>query len=173
MIWRKCGAGRRKRRPDPHLRIEIRAISRIRPGPERSLVDSYIERANHHGRSTGLGPVTEREFDTRSLTGAPAETRALTENLPSGVVIALDERGKQMNSRVFSSLLGRERDQGTRDMIFLIGGADGFDHDALPAHARLLSFGQMVWPHKLVRVMLAEQLYRAAALLAGTPYHRD
>jgi len=155
------------------VRIEIRAIARIRPGPERTLIDTYLDRAGHHGRATGLGPFSEREFDTRSLTGATAETRALTENLPSGVVIALDERGKQMDSRGFSSLLGHERDQGTRDMVCLIGGADGVDHEALPAGVRLLSLGQMVWPHKLVRVMLAEQLYRAAALLAGAPYHRD
>jgi 23S rRNA (pseudouridine1915-N3)-methyltransferase len=155
------------------LRIEIRAIARIRPGPERSLVDTYIERANHHGRSTGLGPVSEREFDTRTLSGAAAETRALADGIASGPVIALDERGKQMDSRAFSQMLGQERDQGARDMCFLIGGADGFDHDALPAGVRLMSLGRMVWPHKLVRVMLAEQIYRASALLSGAPYHRD
>ncbi|AZU02786.1 hypothetical protein X907_0237 [Glycocaulis alkaliphilus] len=155
------------------MRIEIRAISRIRPGSERSLADTYIERANHHGRATGLGPVSEREFDTRSLSGAAAETRALIEGLGSGIVIALDERGKQMDSREFAQMIGRERDQGTREMYFLIGGADGFDHSLLPGNVRLLSFGRMVWPHKLVRVMLAEQIYRASALLSGAPYHRD
>lgn len=155
------------------MRIEIRAIARIRPGPERSLVNTYIERANHHGRATGLGPVSEREFDARTLDGAAAETRALIDGLASGPVIALDERGKQMDSREFSEMLGRERDQGARDMSFLIGGADGFDHSVLPGSVRLLSLGRMVWPHKLVRVMLAEQLYRASALLSGAPYHRD
>lgn len=155
------------------MRIEIRAISRIRPGPERSLIDTYLDRASHHGRATGLGPVSEREFDTRSLSGAAAETRALAEGLPPGPVIALDERGRHMDSRAFAHMLGKERDEGARDMTFLIGGADGFDHAALPAGARLLSLGQMVWPHKLVRVMLAEQIYRASALLSGAPYHRD
>lgn len=155
------------------MRIEIRAISRIRPGPERTLIDTYLDRANHHGRATGLGPVSEREFDTRSLSGAGAETRALAEGIAPGPVIALDERGRQMDSRAFAQLLGKARDEGARDMTFLIGGADGFDSGALPADARLLSLGHMVWPHKLVRVMLAEQIYRASALLSGAPYHRD
>lgn len=155
------------------MRIEVRAISRIKPGPERTLIDTYLERANHHGRATGLGPFTEREFDTRTLSNATAETRALVEGLGTAPVIALDERGKFMDSREFSEMLGRERDSGQRDMCFLIGGADGFDHGELPPGVRLLSFGKMVWPHKLVRVMLAEQLYRAAALLGGSPYHRD
>lgn len=155
------------------MRIEIRAISRVRPGPERTLTDTYLERANHHGRATGLGPFAEREFDTRTLNGAAAETRALVDGLGSGPVFALDERGKQMDSREFSQMMGQERDAGAREMYFLIGGADGFVHSALPPGIRLLSFGRMVWPHKLVRVMLAEQLYRASALLSGAPYHRD
>lgn len=155
------------------MRIEIRAIGRIKPGPERSLIDTYLDRAGHHGRATGLGPFAEREYDSRTLPGRTAETRAMTDALPSGSVIVLDERGSQMDSRAFSELLARERDGGTRDMVFLIGGADGHDPAELPSQVRKLSFGSMVWPHKLVRVMLAEQLYRAAALLAGAPYHRD
>jgi 23S rRNA (pseudouridine1915-N3)-methyltransferase len=155
------------------LKVEIRAIGRIKPGPERSLVDTYLERAGHHGRAIGLGPFSEREFDTRNLAGRTAETRALVEALPAGPVIALDERGSAMDSREFSHLIARERDGGARGMVFLIGGADGFDPDGLPSPLRKLSLGSMVWPHKLVRVMLAEQLYRASALLAGAPYHRD
>lgn len=156
------------------MRLEIRAISRIKAGPERALVDDYISRANGLGRPLGFGGVDEREIDNRALSGKAAETSALVEALPSGcLVIALDERGKGFTSRQFASQLERARDDGVRDGVFLIGGADGMDRQALPDGARLMSFGAMVWPHKLVRVMLAEQIFRAFSLLAGTPYHRD
>lgn len=156
------------------MRLEIRAISRLKAGPERTLVDAYIERAGATGRSIGLGEVAEREIDNRALSDKRAETEALISGLaPSSLVIALDERGKALTSREFAGTIGRARDEGVREAVFLIGGADGMDRTRLPAGTRLVSFGAMVWPHKLVRVMLAEQIYRAVSLLAGTPYHRD
>lgn len=156
------------------MRLEIRAISRIKAGPERTLVDDYIARANSVGRPIGFGSVEEREIDNRALSGKAAETAALVDALPPGcLVIALDERGQGVTSRQFASQLERARDDGVRDGVFLIGGADGMDRQTLPAGVKLMSFGAMVWPHKLVRVMVAEQIFRAFSLLAGTPYHRD
>ena len=84
-----------------------------------------------------------------------------------------DERGKTLSSRDLAGTLGRWRDDGARETIFVIGGADGLDHAAFPAPDLVLSFGPMVWPHKLARVMLAEQIYRSVSILAGSPYHRD
>lgn len=156
------------------MRLEIRAISRIKAGPERALVDDYVERAGAIGRAIGFTAIAEREIDNRALTGKSAETGALVSGLPPGsLVIALDERGKALTSRQFATRLGRARDDGVKDAAFLIGGADGMDRSALPKGTEFISFGAMVWPHKLVRIMLAEQIYRALSLLAGTPYHRD
>jgi len=105
---------------------------------------------------------------------ATAETQALIADLPaSALVFALDETGKPMSSLDFARAVETARDDGARDLVFLIGGADGHDRPALPQGARMLSFGKATWPHKLVRVMLAEQLYRAASVLAGAPYHRE
>ena len=87
--------------------------------------------------------------------------------------MALDERGKQFTSPEFARTLQTWRDDGTGHLVFLIGGANGYDPSRLPSGIQTLSLGDMVWPHKLVRVMLAEQLYRAVSLLAGTPYHRE
>lgn len=149
-------------------------MGRLKTGAERDLVDDYLRRAEAQGRNIALTPFAEKEIDARSLSGASVETGALVQSLPSSaIVIALDERGKSMDSRAFSTLIGGARDDGARDMVFLIGGADGMDRAMLPPGTRLLSLGAMVWPHRLVRVMLAEQLYRAAALLSGAPYHRD
>jgi len=107
------------------------------------------------------------------LRGIAASAAMLRRAIPRGArTIALDERGKPLSSPDFAALLARWRDDGVSDTAFLIGGADGFD-PALRAEAdQRLSLGPMVWPHMLVRVMLAEQLYRAASILSGSPYHR-
>ena len=88
------------------------------------------------------------------------------------MIVALDERGRQSTSPEFAALLARWRDGGTQDVAFLIGGADGIAPRLRDRAHHLLSFGQMVWPHMLVRVMIAEQIYRAATILSGGPYHR-
>ena len=89
------------------------------------------------------------------------------------VVVALDETGKTLNSVAFAEKLKVWRDEGVRDVAFLIGGADGLD-DAVRNRADLvMSFGAMTWPHLLVRGLLAEQIYRAQCILSGHPYHRE
>jgi 23S rRNA (pseudouridine1915-N3)-methyltransferase len=102
-----------------------------------------------------------------------AEADLLARAIPAGALIAaLDERGAVLSSPEFAAQLAKWRDGGRQDVAFVIGGADGID-PALRARADFsLSFGRMVWPHMLVRVMLAEQLYRAATILGGGPYHR-
>lgn len=156
------------------VRAEIRAIGRMKSGPERSLVDDYLDRATVLGRSHGLGPVTEREIDARSLKDKAAETEALIADLsPGALVFALDETGKSMTSMAISKVMETARDDGVRDAVFLIGGANGHARHLLPSGARLLAFGAATFPHKLVRAMVAEQIYRAVSLIAGTPYHRE
>jgi 23S rRNA (pseudouridine1915-N3)-methyltransferase len=90
-----------------------------------------------------------------------------------GHLIACDERGTAWPSRGFAGRLAALRDQGVRQAVFLIGGADGLSDKARNAAAERLAFGTQTWPHALVRAMLAEQLYRAVTILAGAPYHRD
>lgn len=155
------------------MRIHLCAVGRLRAGPERDLVNDYLQRFDRTGRALALGPATEHEVEDRKNAGMAAEAELLARAVPAGaVLVVLDERGKLMSSPDFAAQLGRWRDDGRQDVAFVIGGADGID-PALRARADLaISFGAMVWPHMLVRVMLAEQLYRAAAILAGTPYHR-
>ena len=156
------------------MKLAIAAIGRIKSGPERELVDDYVRRAGAVGRAAGLGPVDERELDARHLKDRAAETAALVDAAPDGAqLFILDERGEQIASRELASALEALRDRAVPAAAFLIGGPDGHDPDALPAGAKRIAFGRAVWPHKLVRVMLAEQLYRACSVLAGAPYHRD
>ena len=148
-------------------------MGRLRTGPERALIDDYITRFDRTGRALGLGPLTVSEVEDRKGGGMEAEAALLERAVPRGaVVVALDERGQVMGSPEFAERLAGWRDAGRGDVAFLIGGADGLAPGLRTRADAALSFGRMVWPHMLARVMLAEQLYRAASILAGSPYHR-
>lgn len=155
------------------MRVHICAVGRLRAGPEKSLIDDYLTRFDRTGRALSLGPANLIEIDDRKGGGMAGEAPLLRRALPQGAIICtLDERGKVMSSPDFANRMAGWRDDGRSDLALVIGGADGID-PALRAEADFsLSFGKMVWPHMLVRVMVAEQLYRAATILAGGPYHR-
>jgi 23S rRNA (pseudouridine1915-N3)-methyltransferase len=155
------------------MRVQICAVGRLRTGPERTLIDDYLVRFNKTGRALALGPAQEIEVEDKKGGGMAAEATLLSRAVPDGALVcALDERGTVMSSPDFAARLATWRDQGRQDVAFIIGGADGIDPGLRASADAALSFGAMVWPHMLVRVMLSEQLYRAASILAGAPYHR-
>lgn len=155
------------------MRVQICAVGRLRAGPERTLIDDYLTRFDRTGRALGLGPAQLLEVEDKKGGGMVAEAGLLERVVPKGAMICvLDERGKLMSSPDFANKLGDWRDGGCSDLAFLIGGADGLDPSLRNRADFKLSFGKMVWPHMLARVMLTEQLYRAASILAGSPYHR-
>ena len=155
------------------MRLLIVAVGRLRAGPEADLIADYAARTGKTGRGQGLGPLEIREVDDQSGGGKAAEAALLQKQIPDGAaLVAMDERGKAMASPDFAAWVARQRDDGIRDCAFVIGGADGLAPDMRNRADLTLSFGPMVWPHMLARAMLAEQLYRAASILAGTPYHR-
>ena len=155
------------------MRLHVCAVGRLRAGPERDLVDDYYTRLDRTGRALGLGPVSELEVEDKKNLGMAAEAVLLERAIPAGALIAtLDERGRVLSSPEFAEMLAGWRDVGRQDVAFVIGGADGIDPSLRAKAGFSLSFGRMVWPHMLVRVMLAEQLYRAATILGGGPYHR-
>ncbi|MEE4345788.1 MAG: 23S rRNA (pseudouridine(1915)-N(3))-methyltransferase RlmH [Paracoccaceae bacterium] len=155
------------------MRVHICAVGRLRTGPERALIDDYLMRLERSGRALGLGPVQVHEVEDRKGGGMAAEAALLERVIPNGALICtLDERGTLMTSPEFAERLADWRDAGRGDLALVIGGADGIAPELRARADFSLSFGKMVWPHMLVRVMLAEQLYRAASILAGSPYHR-
>lgn len=155
------------------MRVHICAVGRLRAGPEKTLIDDYLNRFDKAGRNLSLGPARIIEVEDKKNTGMKAEADLLRKALPKGAVICtLDERGQILSSPEFSQKLSGWRDSGRQDLALIIGGADGID-PSLRAEADFsISFGKMVWPHMLVRLMLAEQVYRAATILSGSPYHR-
>lgn len=155
------------------MRIHVSAVGRMRPGPERALWEDYAARALRTGRAVGITALTLQELPEARAPGPGAEDAALLRSLPEGAALcALDERGRMLDSPGLAALLAGWRDAGRGTAAFVIGGADGLGPALRERAEVLLSLGPMVWPHMLVRVMLAEQLYRAMTILAGLPYHR-
>lgn len=155
------------------MRVHLCVVGRIRSGPERALIDDYCARFERTGRPLGLGPVFEHEVEDKRGRSIEGEAALLARACPVGALrVMVDERGEALTSPGFAGRLAHWRDQGAQDLALFIGGADGLSPDLRAQADGALSFGAMVWPHALARVMLTEQLYRAATILAGGPYHR-
>ena len=156
------------------MKITVRAAGLIKSGPERELLDDYLNRANGLGRALGISKIDEQAVDTRKAKSRAEETALVLSGLdPAEILIVLDERGQDLTSRDMAINIAKWRDNGHRSITFAIGDADGFEPSALPANAIKWRLGKQTWPHKMVRVMICEQIYRALSILAGTPYHRD
>ncbi len=154
------------------MRISLICIGKLGRAPEAALALDYAQRATAAGRALGLGPVEVVEVEARKA-GKAAEAEAIMARAEGAVLIVCDEHGKAMSSRDFAARLAALRDDGVRRLAFVIGGADGLDAALVASARESLAFGPQTWPHALARAMLAEQVYRAVAILAGAPYHRD
>ena len=145
----------------------------MRQGPEASLFRDYLERFNRLARGQGIGPAEVVEVDTGKNPDPLREAQGLRRIIPDVAhSIAMDERGRMMTSPEFAKLLSRWNHEGCAHASILIGGADGLHSDLRRSAGVAVSMGRMVWPHLLARVMVMEQLYRAASILAGSAYHR-
>ena len=159
------------------MRLLIAAVGKLKQGPERELFAHYLGRAEAAGRKLHLSPLSVAEVaESRAATVSArikAEGGALLAKVPSSYkLICLDATGSALSSEAFAKLLARYRDDGAEGLALLIGGPDGLAKGVLERAARIVSLGPMTLPHGLARVVLAEQIYRAATILAGHPYHR-
>ena len=158
------------------MRVFICAVGRLKPGPEKLLIDDYLSRLDAAGRPIGISatPVVEveekRKLDAPQLMAREAEL--LLAASKGATIVAMDEHGKNEPSEVFARRLGELRDNATSDLAFVIGGANGLAPAIREKAVHIMSLGAMTWPHMLARAMLAEQLYRAVTILSGHPYHR-
>ncbi len=159
------------------MRIGLFAVGRLKAGPEKDLAARYLERLGKAGPAIGI--ELSRVAEVAESRASNAETRKreeagmLDKALPEGsVLLLLDERGKALDSEAFAALIGQYRDQGKRDLMVAIGGADGLDPALYQKADAVICLGKMTWPHQLVRILIAEQLYRAVTILSGHPYHR-
>jgi 23S rRNA (pseudouridine1915-N3)-methyltransferase len=158
------------------LEISVLAVGRMKAGPERELCERYLERARKAGPKLGLRGFSVEELPESRAARADdriaAEAAALIERLGQGDrVTCLDAGGELIDSSGFAAALAKDAATVART-VFVIGGPDGVGKMVVARSSRRLSFGRLTWPHQLVRVMLAEQLYRATTILSGHPYHR-
>jgi 23S rRNA (pseudouridine1915-N3)-methyltransferase len=151
--FRRCAQKSRGRAP---LKLSIIAYGKAGRGPEAELVERYVKRI-----PWGAG-VTEL-----------AERAALPSAPPGSRTVVLDELGAALSSEALARRLGQWRDEGVREVRFLLGPADGHLQDTRDTADLVLALGPATWPHLLARAMLAEQLYRAWSILSGHPYHRE
>lgn len=159
------------------MRVVVLCIGRLKQGPERELAERYRERFDEIGRKLGFRGVEVHEIaESRARDAATRiaeEAAAIAAAIPEkSVLVALDERGDSVDSASLARHLGRWRDDAGGHTIFTIGGADGLSPELRRKANLRIAFGSATWPHQLVRVMLLEQIYRAATILAGHPYHR-
>lgn len=159
------------------MRITLICIGRLKSGPERELFERYFTRMKSMARSVGVADVEIREID-ESRARRPEDRReeeaaAILGTLdPRDMLVLLDERGASLTSPEWGADIAAVRDAAHRAYVVAIGGPDGLSPSLRAKARRVIGFGAMTWPHQLVRVMAAEQLYRALSILAGHPYHR-
>lgn len=159
------------------MKVAVHVVGRMKAGPEKELADRYFDRFSKSAAALGLdfGGITEtvesraRDVDERRREEAARLRAAMS---PGSALMLLDERGKSISSPAFAERIASIRDGGQKSLMLAIGGPDGHDQSLRDEAALLISFGAATWPHQLVRVMLGEQLYRAATILSGHPYHR-
>ncbi|MBL6786473.1 MAG: 23S rRNA (pseudouridine(1915)-N(3))-methyltransferase RlmH [PS1 clade bacterium] len=161
------------------MQLGIVAIGQMRGMAEMALVENFHQRIDASGRQLGITGLLISELrEKRGLTGSEkkrSENALIADALANrnGLVVALDETGKSITSRIFAEHMQGWLNNGHNEVTFVIGGADGLD-DATRARAdMLLSLGPMTWPHMLARVLLCEQIWRAISILTRHPYHRD
>jgi 23S rRNA (pseudouridine1915-N3)-methyltransferase len=159
------------------MRIAVHAVGRMKAGPEAELAGRYFDRLAKIGPSVGLEWAGLSET-VESRAPGPGERKReeaarLTSVLePGSVLLLLDERGKAQGSEDLARWIAKTRDEGCRRLVTALGGPDGHDAALRDGAGLVLSMGKLTWPHQLARVMIAEQLYRCATILAGHPYHR-
>jgi 23S rRNA (pseudouridine1915-N3)-methyltransferase len=169
--------GERLPHPAIAMRILLAAAGRLKEPEERAIVERYAKRFDQTGRALGLGPLEIVELPESRAASALARKddeaqRLLKAAAGAAFKIALDAGGKELSSEAFAKMLARHRDGGEKQAALLIGGPDGHGESALAAAQLRLSLGHLTLPHGLARAVIAEQLYRAATILAGHPYHR-
>ena len=150
--------------------IQIRAIGKLKIStPEAQLINGYLKKTHEK--------IEVREYVERRVLSdsemKEAEAKLLLSDLPpDAFIVALDEHGQTLSSREFATQIKKVKED-ARPIVLMIGGANGHGSEVLKRANLQLSFGRMTLPHFLMRVVLAEQLYRATTIWNNHPYHRD
>lgn len=160
------------------MKLHVAAVGKLKAGPERDLAEHYFSRIGQLARQAGISSLTvtehpESQASTAELRKTEEATRLLGACPASAIIIALDEHGTAMTSKEFAATIQKRMETGASDLAFLIGGPDGHSSAVKARASMMVSMGRMTWPHRLARIMLAEQIYRSVTILLNHPYHRS
>jgi 23S rRNA (pseudouridine1915-N3)-methyltransferase len=159
------------------MRLTLACVGKLKTGPEKAMCEDYASRIPKIGKSIGIKSltITERmESQRASVEERMAEeSEALLASMPGADLVVFDERGKALSSLQFAKLIETRLAGGVGDLAFLVGGPDGHGAAMRKKASVVIALGSMTWPHRLVRVMVLEQIYRAVTILVKHPYHRE
>jgi 23S rRNA (pseudouridine1915-N3)-methyltransferase len=153
------------------LKVRVLSVGRDRSGWFEPAVQGYAARLKHYTRLELSELAAARGKRAADTSRALEAERILAARRPGELLVVLDEKGEPCDTAAFARFLG-EAQVRSQDVLFVVGGDDGLDQSVLAAAARVLSLSAMTLPHRLARLVLVEQLYRAFTLLKGEPYHR-
>lgn len=154
------------------MKITIISIGKFENSPHKAVFENYLKRLKWKIELKELELKNAQNFPVEKIKEGEGEL-ILKALKPSSKLILLDEKGQQFSSRNFAKLIADFGIEGNSDLTFVIGGADGLSQELLQKNHLKISFSNMTFPHLMVRAILAEQLYRAATIIGGHPYHRD
>ena len=155
------------------MKIQLYFVGKMKNSPEKDIFDKYLIRFRKLGHTTKLSPTKVYECDESKVYSDKQLVKFRQLFSRKGVVsVLLDETGHNISSSNFAQFLQKSRDNGLSEIIFFVGGAEGVPFKFRGEFNRLISFGKMVWPHMIARIMLMEQLYRASSIIVGSPYHK-
>ena len=139
------------------MKLKISAIGKLKSGPEQELFTRYMERARSAGTHLGISAISVHEF-SESRNANPSQRkqqeaeRLISTAAPGGLILAMDEKGKDLTSPQFSRLIADERDAGISELVLVLGGPDGLDASFIRTAKMSIRFGSMTWPHQIARI---------------------
>jgi len=155
------------------MQITLICVGRMKKGPELEILQTYLKRCPWSVKIVEVEEKRPLKGNERMAREGALLLKAISSQGSNAYVIALDERGQALRSTEFATKIKGLQEQGLSELVFLIGGADGYDPEVKKRADLLFSLGALTWPHMMARAMLAEQIYRASSILSGHPYHKD
>ncbi|WP_370931825.1 23S rRNA (pseudouridine(1915)-N(3))-methyltransferase RlmH [Bartonella sp. DGB1] len=160
------------------MKIKFICIGKMKKGAEQELFERYYQRAKRNFQTLGIYLMPVIELPESKSSNVEERKKREGENILSSLnnkayLILLDELGQMLPTKKFADLLPKLKQTGINNVTFAIGGADGHSEEIKKRADKILSLGLMTFPHQIVRILLAEQIYRNATILLNHPYHRE
>jgi len=159
------------------MKLKVISIGQLKNNPILEIQRDYESRILNLSKSVGIKNLEIKELPVSKKSSIKErqkeEAKIISQHIKQdNLNVFLDGKGENINSVDISQIISKSSFDG-KDLVFFIGGPDGFDEKIIKVANKIISFGRVTWPHKLIRIMLLEQLYRGVTILNNHPYHRN